>query len=53
MAVGLQDRQTASELISVAEMKKEVIKQVLKAAITSLPKTRSCVCAHALEHTQL
>ncbi len=53
MAVGLQERQTASELISVAEMKREVIKQVLKAAIASLPKTRSCVCAHALEHTQL
>lgn len=53
MAVGLQKHQTISELTEIAEKKKFVIEQVLKEAIVLLPKTRSCVCAHALEDAQL
>ncbi len=53
MAVGLQKRQTVSELARIAEMKRVVIEQVLKEAISSLPKTRGCICAHALEDAQL
>lgn len=53
MAAGLQERQTVSELTATAEKKKPVIKQILKEAIVSLPKTRSCICAHALEDAQL
>jgi len=53
MAVGLQERQTVRELIEIAEKKKLVIEQVLKEAIVSLPKTRNCICAHALEGAQL
>lgn len=53
MAVGLQERQTISELTKIAEKKKLVIEQVLKEAIASLPKTRKCNCASALEDAQL
>jgi len=53
MAVGLQEHQTINELTRIAAKKKPVIEQVLKEAIASLPKTRSCTCAHALEDAQL
>jgi hypothetical protein len=53
MAVGLQERQTVTELTMIAEKKKSMIEQVLKEAIVSLPKTRSCICAHALEDARL
>lgn len=53
MGVGLQDSQAASELAEIAEKKKFVIEQVLKETIISLPKTRSCVCARALENARL
>jgi len=53
MAVGLQKRQTVSELAEIAEKKKPIIEQVLKEAIASLPKARSCVCAKALEDARL
>lgn len=53
MAVGLQERQTVTELTAIAEKEKSVIEQVLKEAIVSLPKTRSCICAHALEDARL
>jgi len=53
MAVGLQESQNASDLTNIAEKKKVVIEQILKEAIASLPKARSCVCAHALEDARL
>ena len=53
MAVGLQERQTASELTRIAEKKKLVIEQILKEAIAALPKKRGCTCAHALKDAQL
>jgi 5'-methylthioadenosine phosphorylase len=53
MAVGLQERQTASELTKIAKEKKPIIEQVLKEAIASLPKARNCICAHALKDAQL
>jgi 5'-methylthioadenosine phosphorylase len=53
MAVGLQERQTVSELTMVAEEKKNVIEQILKEAIASLPRTRNCICARALEDAKL
>jgi 5'-methylthioadenosine phosphorylase len=53
MAVGLQKRQTVSGLARIAEKKKFVIEQVLKEAISSLPKTRGCICAHALKDARL
>jgi 5'-methylthioadenosine phosphorylase len=48
MAVGLQERQTAEELTKMAEKNRHIVEQVLKEALVSLPRTRSCVCAHAL-----
>lgn len=53
MAVGLQERQTITELKEIAEKKKNIIEQVLKEAIVSLPKTRNCVCKHALKDARL
>jgi len=53
MAVGLQKCQTVSELTRIAEKKKLIIEQVLKEAISSLPKTHGCICARALEDAQL
>jgi 5'-methylthioadenosine phosphorylase len=53
MAVGLQNRQITSELASIANRMKPTIREVLIGAIMSLPKTRNCVCAHALENARL
>ena len=53
MAAGLQERQTVNELTEIAEKKKPTIEQVLKESIDSLPKTRNCICAHALKDAQL
>lgn len=49
MAVGLQEQQTADELTEIAEKKKSIIEQVLEEALVSLPRTRSCICTHALK----
>ena len=53
MAVGLQERQKASDLAKIAEERKCVVKQIIKEAIASLPKTRSCICANALSDSWL
>ena len=53
MAAGLQERQIMGELKEIAEKKVSVIRQILKRAITSLPKTRNCVCQNALKSAQL
>ncbi len=53
MAVGLQERQTISELTSIAEKKKHMIEKILKDAISSLPKARNCKCGHALKDAQI
>jgi len=53
MAVGLQERQTVNELKEIAEMKEPIIEQVLKESVDSLPKTRNCICAHALKEAEL
>lgn len=53
MAAGLQDRQSVAELTGIAEKTKPIIKQVLIEAIVSLPETRDCMCAHALEDARL
>jgi len=53
MAAGLQEHQTVKELTKVADEKRGIIKEVLKEAISSLLKTRSCGCAHALDNAWL
>lgn len=53
MAVGLQECQTTGELSKTAEEVQPAIEQVLKETISSLPKTRSCICTHALKDAQL
>jgi 5'-methylthioadenosine phosphorylase len=53
MAVGLQELQTTIELAKTAEEIRPIIEQILKDTISSLPKTRSCICAHALKNAQL
>jgi 5'-methylthioadenosine phosphorylase len=53
LAAGLQERQTISELSKTAEEIRPVIEQILKDTVSSLPKTRSCICAHALRDAQL
>ncbi|MFP3985394.1 MAG: S-methyl-5'-thioinosine phosphorylase [Candidatus Bathyarchaeia archaeon] len=53
MAVGLQKRQTVNELTEIANKKKPIIEQILKEAISSLPKTRKCSCKRALKDARL
>lgn len=53
MAAGLQEHQITTKLKDVAEKKVNIIRQVLKRAVTSLPKTRNCICQNALKSSQL
>lgn len=53
MAAGLQNRQSVTDLTETSEKTQPVLKQVLIEAILSLPETRGCLCAHALEDARL
>ncbi len=53
MAAGLQKRQSVTDVTDMSEKTQPRIKEVLIEAILSLPETRGCTCAHALEDARL